>query len=193
MYFGAVPQYDERWTRAAVEDAYADPFGDYIRAAAGRYGVPESWIRAVIQVESAWKPAAYRYEAKIEDASYGLMQLLYSTAAGLGYTGPAAGLYDPETNIDLGTRLLAQLRDRYGEDFARIYSAYNSGRPDLYLTSTEVYNHVQKALTALNQYAGQAAQTLTTAAGAAVSTAQEFPGLVLLGGLALLFFGSGRR
>ena len=64
--------------------------------------------------------ALERFQSLIGDASYGLMQLLMSTARGLGYTGDANGLYDAATNIDLGTRLLSDLRRRYGTDFDRI-------------------------------------------------------------------------
>ena len=76
------------------------------------------------------------------------MQLLYGTATGLGYRGPPSGLYDPATNIALGTRYLAQLRDAYG-DFKRVISAYNSGGPDNYKTNPQVAAHVAKVLAAL--------------------------------------------
>jgi soluble lytic murein transglycosylase-like protein len=80
------------------------------------------------------------------------MQLLTRTAKGLGYTGPAEGLYDPEVNIDLGAKLLGQLRSSYGDDFRRVYSAYNSGKPDLWQTSTQVAANVGRALTALEKW-----------------------------------------
>lgn len=127
-------------------------YDDEIAYASKTYNVPESWIRAVIQVESSWNPRAYRYEAKINDASYGLMQLLSSTAYNLGHTGTVNDLYDPFTNIMLGTKLLAENIGRFGDDFERVYSAYNSGKPDAYLTSSEVANHVAKAVNALYQY-----------------------------------------
>jgi soluble lytic murein transglycosylase-like protein len=127
-------------------------YEDEIEHASLVYNIPESWIRGVIEVESSWNQFAYRYEAKIKDASYGLMQLLSKTAYNLGYTGTVEGLYDPYTNIMLGTKLLAENRDRFGDDFTRVYSAYNSGNPDAYQTSTEVYNHVQKAVDAVYKY-----------------------------------------
>jgi len=120
-------------------------FQPIIDSAALRYGVPVSWIQAVIMTESSGNPTAYRAEPQINDASYGLMQLLMKTARGLGYTGDQNGLFDPATNIDLGARLLADLRRRYGTDFDRIYSAYNSGSPSKYLTSTQVATHVDRA------------------------------------------------
>lgn len=59
-------------------------------------------VLAVIQVESEFRPNAYRAEPQINDASYGLMQVLGSTAADRGYDGPPEGLFDPETNIRIG-------------------------------------------------------------------------------------------
>jgi len=120
---------------------------------ASTHGVPESWIRAVIMTESSGRASAYREEPAIGDASYGLMQLLLRTARGLGFTGDSQDLFDPEINIGLGTRLLSDLRRRFGsEDFARIYSAYNSGSPDRYLTSPQVATHVGRAQEWLRQF-----------------------------------------
>lgn len=119
-------------------------FDSEIRAAGLRYNVPEVWIRAVIATESNWDPNAFRAEPAINDASRGLMQVLLKTARGLGYTGAADGLFDPATSIDLGSKLLGDLRRRYGDDARRIYSAYNSGRPDLWETSSQVRANVER-------------------------------------------------
>lgn len=37
----------------------------------------------------------------------GLMQIKHATARGLGYTGPASGLLDPEINLNYAVRYLA--------------------------------------------------------------------------------------
>jgi soluble lytic murein transglycosylase-like protein len=123
-----------------------EQFQTSISTYARQFVVPEAWIKAVILQESSGNPKAYRAEPRINDASYGLMQLLYRTAKGLGYTGAAEGLYDPDLNIQLGTKLLGQLRRQYGDNFERVYSAYNSGSPDKYLTSSQVADHVGKAV-----------------------------------------------
>lgn len=124
-------------------------YDDLIAENSRLYGIPESWIRAVITVESSWNPNAFRAEPRISDASYGLMQLLSRTAGGLGYSGAPQGLLDPATNIALGTKYLAQLRQSYGE-FKRVISAYNSGGPDNYLTNPQVAAHVAKVIAALS-------------------------------------------
>ena len=128
-------------------------FDQEITQASDRYGVPESWIRAVIETESSWNPNAYRYESKVKDASYGLMQVLGRTAIGLGFEGDVYhDLYNPAINIDLGTEDLAQLIHVHGTDFRRVYSAYNSGNPDLWETSQEVAAHVANAVANLAKW-----------------------------------------
>ncbi|MCA3247278.1 MAG: transglycosylase SLT domain-containing protein, partial [Azospirillum sp.] len=91
-------------------------------------------VLATIAVESSFNPAAYRFEPHLGEASYGLMQILWSTARQMerGLTDPSQ-LYDPETNIRIG--MLYQrwtfdfLRRRLGRDpsQAEWLSAYNAG------------------------------------------------------------------
>jgi MYXO-CTERM domain-containing protein len=113
------------------------------------------------------------------------MQLLYSTAQGLGFSGPPENLYDPDVNIFFGTKLLRQLIDRYGENLQRVYSAYNSGRPDLYLTSSQVGRNVQRLLANLERFLepilGPIVGPIQTQAGGAGILA-----LATVAGLALL-------
>lgn len=136
-------------------------FDTEISEASLRYGVPESWIKAVIEVESSWNPQAFRAEPQIQDASWGLMQILDRTARGLGFAGDPLTLFDPGINIDLGAKLLGQLRSRYGDDFRRIYSAYNSGRADLWETSSQVAANVGRALAALEKYVTEDIEWIT--------------------------------
>jgi soluble lytic murein transglycosylase-like protein len=106
-------------------------FDQTVATAAARHGVPVVLIKAVIGQESGFDPNAYRAEPQINDASRGLMQVLLSTARGLGFTGDPQGLYDPATNVDLGAKLLKQNLDRGGSVDSAL-SAYNGGfRPSL--------------------------------------------------------------
>lgn len=94
------------------------------------WSVDPALIKAIIGAESEFTPEAFRAEPKIGDASYGLMQLLYGTARLLGYAGPTNGLYDPTTNIRLGTRYLADLiktAENHGHGVDSAVSAYNAG------------------------------------------------------------------
>lgn len=105
-------------------------FDREIADAARDYRVPVAMLKAIIAAESEFNPRAYRYEKHLNDASYGLMQLLYRTAKSLGYTGTPDGLYDPRTNIRLGAAYMADnLRTAAGNGHSMeaAISAYNAG------------------------------------------------------------------
>ena len=64
--------------------------------------VPEALVHRVIVRESKYHPALVGRGGTI-----GLMQIKLATARGLGYTGTAEGLRDPETNLTYGVKYLA--------------------------------------------------------------------------------------
>lgn len=129
-------------------------YDDIIARYAAMYSVPIAWINAVIAQESSGDPNAYRAEPQIGDASYGLMQVLYKTAKGLGYMGLPNGLYDPDTNIQLGTKLIGEIRRNVGDDAEAMYSAYNSGDPTAYLSDSTVASHVASFMNRLGNMVG---------------------------------------
>jgi hypothetical protein len=72
-----------------------------------------------------------RQEVQISDASYGLMQILSGTARGFGFSGSAAQLFDPETNLRYGMKALGAAYRRAAGNMANAASAYNGGyRPE---------------------------------------------------------------
>lgn len=93
----------------------------FIQEASLRFGMPVSWIQAVIRFESRGNVYAISPAGAI-----GLMQLLPSTweilraRYGLGFNP-----FDPHDNIMAGTAYLRQLFDRYGSPGFLI--AYNAG------------------------------------------------------------------
>ncbi len=89
-----------------------------IQEAAQRYDIPEPFIRAVIEVESNYKPRALSYKGAM-----GLMQLMPGTAADMGVTDP----YDPYQNIMGGTRFLRILANRFNGDIPKVLAAYHAG------------------------------------------------------------------
>jgi hypothetical protein len=99
-----------------------------IADAANQHQLDPAIVAAVVEQESAFAPVAYREEPAIEDASYGLMQLLSRTAAWLGYGGTPDGLYDVATNLRLGCQYLAWLLDRYHGEVKAMLAAYNAGQ-----------------------------------------------------------------
>jgi soluble lytic murein transglycosylase len=90
-------------------------------------GIDPSWAYAILRAESAWMS-----DARSGADARGLMQLLPSTAAlvakrnGLSWGGGDT-LYDPVTNIILGTRYLAQMASRFSGSIWLASAAYNAG------------------------------------------------------------------
>lgn len=102
------------------------------QAAEDAQGIPRGLLAGLIDHETGgtWNPRAIRQEPAIGDASRGLTQILYRTAAGIGFDGGAEDLFDPAINIALGARYLAQQHNRAGT-WEGALSAYNGGwRPD---------------------------------------------------------------
>lgn len=107
--------------------ANEDSFDTAILRESVRTGVDAALIKAVIAQESGFRPDAIRQELRLNDASRGLMQLLFKTAAWLGYAGPPEGLLDPDLNISYGAAYLAYQLQRYGGDVPAAVAAYNAG------------------------------------------------------------------
>jgi soluble lytic murein transglycosylase-like protein len=84
--------------------------------------VPEALVHRVIVRESRYQPALVGRGGTI-----GLMQIKLATARGLGYTGDAAGLRDPETNLAYGIKYLAGAYRAANSDHARAMHYYASG------------------------------------------------------------------
>jgi len=90
------------------------------------FGVPPGLILAIIAVESAGNPRAYRYEGHLRDASRGLMQMLCSTARRMGLRQSCDALYNPEISVRYGAKFLRYLHDKLG-DWLWAIAAYNAG------------------------------------------------------------------
>lgn len=73
-----------------------------VAAHAKANGVPEALVHRVIVRESKYHPDLIGRGGTI-----GLMQIKLATARGVGYTGDAEGLRDPETNLTYGVKYLA--------------------------------------------------------------------------------------
>jgi soluble lytic murein transglycosylase-like protein len=84
-------------------------------------GVPESLVRRVIVRESRYNPRA------VNAGNYGLMQIRLGTAHAMGYSGGAAGLLDPETNLTYAVKYLAGALRAAGGNHDRAVRYYASG------------------------------------------------------------------
>ncbi|MEO6297605.1 MAG: transglycosylase SLT domain-containing protein [Dokdonella sp.] len=90
-------------------------------------GIDPAWAYAIIRAESAWMTDAHSGA----DA-YGLMQLLPGVAKQLAKAeklpySNARDLFDPELNVQLGTRFLGRMADRYDGSPWLASAAYNAG------------------------------------------------------------------
>ncbi|MBH5316933.1 transglycosylase SLT domain-containing protein [Paenibacillus sp. GSMTC-2017] len=94
------------------------PFANLIGNAASKYGVDPSLIHAVIATESGFNP-----QAESHAGAKGLMQLMDGTARGLGVSNS----FDPEQNVDGGTRYLSLLMKKYDGNELVALAAYNAG------------------------------------------------------------------
>lgn len=105
---------------AAVKDSARDPHAAAITEAAERFAIPEHWIRAVMQVESAG-----RVHAVSSAGAMGLMQIMPDTWAELRLRHHLGDdPFDPRDNILGGTAYLRQMYDRFGAPgFLAAYSA----------------------------------------------------------------------
>ena len=92
------------------------PYGDIIASLSEAHGVNPMLVRALIQVESGYRP-----RARSSRGAMGLMQLMPSTAREYKIRNP----FEPKANIEGGIRHLKSLIDQFGVEIA--LAAYNAG------------------------------------------------------------------
>ncbi|HJV86249.1 MAG TPA: lytic transglycosylase domain-containing protein [Noviherbaspirillum sp.] len=111
---------DQIMTNAGCHACDEKPYHQMVLDASARHGVPSSLIHAVIQKESGYNPAATsRRHAR------GLMQVTPETARFVGVRNTKY-LYDPRTNIDVGTAYLKYLIANH-TTVDEVLAAYNAG------------------------------------------------------------------
>lgn len=124
----------------------AHRFAAHIAEASQRFRIPEAWIRAVLDAESAQD-----IRAVSEAGAMGLMQIMPDTWEELRVRYSFGdNPFDPHDNILAGTAYLREMLDRYGNIDAML-AAYNAGphRYDEYLAAgrplpTETRDYVAK-------------------------------------------------
>ena len=118
------------------------------------YGVPEKLIRAVIAQESGFKNGAVRFERHVFNrcisrsnnrgdcknlsSSIGLMQIMGYHAKDHGMA--VSELTDPRSNIELGTKILAECIRRRGGDYWKGLICYNGGKD----YPPRIFNRIRK-------------------------------------------------
>lgn len=97
------------------------PLRDLIATHAAANGVPFALADAVVRIESRYNPGVSN------GGALGLMQIKPATARGVGFSGPASALYQPDTNLRYGMRYLAQAYRMSGGDTCLTVMRYQSG------------------------------------------------------------------
>lgn len=115
----------------------SDPWGPYIVEAAGKFDVPERWIREVMRQESGGRLYGRGGDLITSGAgAMGLMQVMPGTYDELKnrYSELGSDPFDPRNNILAGTAYIREMYDIYGSP--GFLAAYNAGpgRLDDYLT-----------------------------------------------------------
>jgi Transglycosylase SLT domain len=111
--------------RPQISPARAGQIADYRRIAAAeaeKRGLPAAIADAVMRVESNYNPGA-----RGRDGEYGIMQVMPPTARMLGLQGPIETLAEPEINIPLGVRYLAEAWRLAKGDICTTVMKYRAG------------------------------------------------------------------
>ena len=114
----ALPLSQGALARDVQRDAQYDAL---VTAHAKANNLPEELVHRVIVRESGYRPHL------VSRGNIGLMQIKLGTARGLGYTGTAEGLRDPETNLTWAVKYLAGAYRLANGDHKRAIHYYASG------------------------------------------------------------------
>ena len=124
LFNGAIPDATVAQS-APVERQASAPYAAHVTEASQRFRIPERWIRAVMQVESAG-----RVRAVSSADAMGLMQIMPRTWTGLRIRHRLGrDPFDPRDNILGGAAYLREMYDRFGSP--GFLAAYNAG-PERY-------------------------------------------------------------
>ena len=104
----------------ALNQAPAQPIdlNEVIQSASGTYRLDPDLVNSVIRAESG-----FNVRAVSPKGAQGLMQLMPKTASQLG----VQNAFDPQANVEGGTRYLRELLERYNFDLIKALAAYNAG------------------------------------------------------------------
>jgi len=89
-----------------------------VNEASGRYRLDPDLVNSVIKAESG-----FMVRAVSPKGAQGLMQLMPGTASQLG----VPNAFDPQANVEGGTKYLRELLERYNFDLVKALAAYNAG------------------------------------------------------------------
>lgn len=127
-------------TEKYINIVFPMPYLKSVETLSSKYSVPKELIYAISKQESAFVPA----ERSWADA-FGLMQMIPEKASelskkyGINYH-EYNDLYDPEINLELGTALLKDLREKFQFKFVQSVAAYNASEKVINIWLKERFN-----------------------------------------------------
>jgi Transglycosylase SLT domain len=89
-----------------------------VNGAGERHQIDPDFINSVIRAESG-----FHQNAVSKKGAQGLMQLMPGTASQLG----VSNAFDPDANVEGGTKYLRELLEKYNYDVPKALAAYNAG------------------------------------------------------------------
>ena len=89
-----------------------------VNEASGRYRLDPDLVNSVIKAESG-----FNVRAVSPKGAQGLMQLMPGTATQMG----VPNAFDPQANVEGGTKYLRELLEKYNFDLVKALAAYNAG------------------------------------------------------------------
>ena len=125
---------------------------EYLAPIVPAYNLDRELVEAFILQESSGHADAFRYEhdfymkyimhnpryagqdSRRVSSSYGLMQVMYTTAVEHGFAGEPEELFLPRVNLEMGCEILSRLFDWTGLDrtqrgtMRQVAAAYNGGK-----------------------------------------------------------------
>jgi hypothetical protein len=102
----------------SAKSTSAIPLNQVVDTASATYHLDPDLVNSVIHAESG-----FNSHAVSSKGARGLMQLMPATANQLGVNDA----FDPQANVDGGSRYLRELLERYNFDLVKALAAYNAG------------------------------------------------------------------
>jgi soluble lytic murein transglycosylase-like protein len=133
------------------------PYRDLVEATAGGHGLDPNLVEAIVIAESSGHTDAFRFEpgfyrryleGKPEfvgmnprrvSSSYGLMQVMYTTAQQYGFTDHPEALFVPMTGLQYGCLHFKRLLAWAKGDTRKALAAYNGGQGNYSATDPQRY------------------------------------------------------
>lgn len=127
-------------TEKYINVVFPTPYLNTIEILGSKYSVPKELVYGVTRQESAFVPS----ERSWADA-FGLMQMIPEKAIELSkkYAIPYRDyndLYNPEINLEMGTALLKDLREKFKFKFVQSVAAYNASEEVIAVWERERFN-----------------------------------------------------